>query len=249
MQQILTDRTVLRAMRAEAESARNYVEKYFCDTLLAVISDLLPDDHEPSGVELRCTVMLKAVEQLEEPDEREDFLSKLGELVDALKVRYLCLTTLASEQIPGLQYMQYLHGHSCQQDVFVLQTSLMPTETIRLQTQEEIDAGVAPKRSPKELAALEAQRHKQKLSYLEELLAVTADMPEEKLPISQEDIVQELACLDVVEPLLQCMNVRESPEARLQSAGVPVHPCVGVWAPETAVSLHTCLPSMRMMPT
>lgn len=86
MQQILTDRTLLRETRSAAEAARNYVETYFCDTLLAVISELLPDDHEPCGVELRSTVMIKAAEPVEEPDETEEFLCKLGELVDALKV-------------------------------------------------------------------------------------------------------------------------------------------------------------------
>lgn len=89
MQQILTDRTMLRGIRSEAESARNYVETYFCDALLAAISEVLPDDHEPCGLELRSTVMIKAVEAVEEPDETEEFLSRLGELVDALKVWHL----------------------------------------------------------------------------------------------------------------------------------------------------------------
>ena len=86
MQQILTDRKLLRGMRAEAENARNYVETYLCDALLAVVSELIPDDHEPAGHELRSIVMIRADEPVVEPDETEEFLSRLGELVDALKV-------------------------------------------------------------------------------------------------------------------------------------------------------------------
>jgi hypothetical protein len=96
LQQILIDRKMLRDMHAEAEKARNYVEMYFCDALLAVISELLPDDHEPSGHELHSIVMIKADGPVAEPDEAEEFLSRLGELVDALKAWHPLFPVLAS---------------------------------------------------------------------------------------------------------------------------------------------------------
>ena len=103
----------------------------------------------------------------------------------------------------------------------VSQASLVPTSTARPRGgDEEGDTTAAPKRSPKEIATLEKERQQQKLSCLEELLAVTADMPEIDLPLPQVDIVLELASFGTIQPALGCMDIRESAEARLQSAGV-----------------------------
>ena len=119
-------------------------------------------------------------------------------------------------------YQTTLHEHCGNVALCFLQASLVQTSTARPRNhEEEIDSDEAPKRSPKEVASLEKERQQQKLSCLEELLAVTADMPEMELPMSQADIVLELASFSVVEPLLGCMDIRESAEARLQSAGVP----------------------------
>lgn len=97
----------------------------------------------------------------------------------------------------------------------------MPTSNLRPRSNdEESDSDAAPKRSPKEVAALEKERQLQKMSCLEELLAVTTDMPETDMPLSQADIVMELASLCTVAPLLACMDIRDTPEARLQSAGM-----------------------------
>lgn len=97
----------------------------------------------------------------------------------------------------------------------------MQTSTVRPRSNDEVsDSNQAPKRSPKEVASMEKERQLQKLSCLEELLAVTADMPEMDLPLSQADIVLELASFGTVEPLLRCMDIRESPAARLQTAGM-----------------------------
>jgi hypothetical protein len=91
MRQVLTDRTMLRSMHAEAKAARNYTEMHFCDALLALIAEVLPDNHQPSGLELSTRVMTRAYEPVMEPNETEEFLGKLGELVEALKVcAYLC---------------------------------------------------------------------------------------------------------------------------------------------------------------
>lgn len=235
MQQILTDRTMLRSMRSEAEAARNYVETYFCNALLAVISELLPEDHEPCGLELRSTVMLKVAEVVEEPDETEEFLYRLAELVDALKVgQLLCFiispataTCISGHSLHDVgRVSNTVTAHRCGVAEFLivglLQASLVRTSTIRPRSKDdESDSIAAPKRSPKEIACLEKDRHLQKLSCLEELLAVTADMPEVVLPLPQADVVLELASFGTVEPLLGCMDIRESPEARLQSAGMP----------------------------
>jgi hypothetical protein len=102
-----------------------------------------------------------------------------------------------------------------------MQASMVPTSTVRPRCPDrQGDTDAAPKRSPKEVATLEKQRQLQKISCLDELLAVTADMPEMELPLSQADIVQELASFGTVEPTLGCMDIREPPDARLKSAGM-----------------------------
>lgn len=85
---------------------------------------------------------------------------------------------------------------------------------------DEVEAVVmAPRRSPKEMERLDSERRVQMLSCLEELLAVSAEMPEQEVPLPQADIIAELSEFGVVEPLVACLHVNSVPEARLQSAG------------------------------
>lgn len=78
---------------------------------------------------------------------------------------------------------------------------------------------VAPRRSPQEMARLESERRTQMLSCLEELLAVSAEMPEQQLSLPQADIIAELSASGAVQSLVACLHVKNIPEARLQSAG------------------------------
>lgn len=121
-----------------------------------------------------------------------------------------------------------------------LQASLVRTSVARPRNNdEETGSDEAPKRSRKEVASLEKERQEQKLSCLEELLAVTADMPEMELPMCQADIVLELASFGTVEPLLGCMDIRESPDARLQSAGVPLEHSIHAYTSLCILSVST----------
>lgn len=101
--------------------------------------------------------------------------------------------------------------------------------------------GTPPRRSPKEMERLESERRAQMLSCLEELLAVTAAMPEQELPMAQASIVTELAAAGAVEPLAACLNVNRLPVARLQSAGPVLCACCCLLGLDPAI-----LPATRM---
>lgn len=79
---------MLRQMHATAVAARNHVEAFFCDCLLDAVRELLPDDVEPAGADLRATVIVRAVEAQEVPDvaPEEELVAVLSQLVEALKV-------------------------------------------------------------------------------------------------------------------------------------------------------------------
>ena len=79
---------------------------------------------------------------------------------------------------------------------------------------------MAPRRSRKEMDELERARRAQMLSCLEELLAVSAEMPEQDLALPQTAIIAELSEVGAVEPLASCLHIGHLPDARLQSAGV-----------------------------
>jgi hypothetical protein len=88
MHQLVTDRALLRRMREEAERKRNYVEVHFCDALLATVREILPDNCEPTGFDLKATVILREAEEAPPPpDATEEFITALAGLVDALKVQ------------------------------------------------------------------------------------------------------------------------------------------------------------------
>jgi hypothetical protein len=96
----------------------------------------------------------------------------------------------------------------------------VPTHIVRPRNEGDKSSDAAPRRSPKEVAVMEKDRQQQKMSCLQELLAVTEDVSEIQLPLSQADVVSKLAILGTTKPLLACMDTRESPQARLQSAGM-----------------------------
>lgn len=106
---------------------------------------------------------------------------------------------------------------------------------------------LAPRRSPKEMEQLESERRAQMLSCLEELLAVSAEMPEHELPLPQADIVAELSAAGAAEPLVACLHVKNLPEARLHSAGTtwmscspgPAGACANSYSAVAAWSLRT----------
>lgn len=88
VRQLVLDREMLRQMHATAVAARNHVEAFFCDCLLDAVRELLPDDVEPAGADLRATVIVRAVEAQEVPDvaPEEELVAVLSQLVEALKV-------------------------------------------------------------------------------------------------------------------------------------------------------------------
>lgn len=94
MRQLVLDREMLRRMRAAASESRNHVEVFFCECLLTAVRELLPDDAEPTGADLRATVIVSAVEAQEVQDvtPEEELLAVLGQLVEALKVSILELS-------------------------------------------------------------------------------------------------------------------------------------------------------------
>eukprot|EP00892_Ulva_mutabilis_P003589 jgi/Ulvmu1/1601/UM111_0029.1 len=185
MRQLVVDRAMLRGMHSAAVAARNHVEAFFCDCLLAAVRELLPDDMEPTGADLLATVIVNAVETAESLDvaPEDELLAALAQIVQSLK------------------------------------RSLVKPSLSRPVDSDAPEATQAPpRRSPKEMERLESDRKSQMLSCLDELLAVTAAMPEQQLPLGQSDIVAELATAGTVEPLVACLHVKNLPAARLQSA-------------------------------
>ena len=79
-------------MQSAAIQSRNHVEMFFCECLLAAVRELLPDDVEPTGADLRATVIVRAVEpqDVQETTPEEELLAVLSQLVDALKVCLGC---------------------------------------------------------------------------------------------------------------------------------------------------------------
>lgn len=96
------DRTVLRAMKEEAELNKDYVDLFFCDVLLSLIREVLDDSVEPQGADLTATVVIKErhVDDAPPLDLRDQFLAGIPALLDVLEVRcseVLLLTRNVSE--------------------------------------------------------------------------------------------------------------------------------------------------------
>lgn len=121
VRQLVVDRGMLRSMHSAALAARNHVEAFFCDCLLAAVRELLPDDVEPTGADLRATVIINSVEGCDVPDvtPEEELLAALAQLVEGLKVRH---PTLVFPCCSGSTHTQAALSAGCQpQDLHRLQ--------------------------------------------------------------------------------------------------------------------------------
>ena len=88
MRQLVTDRALLRRMKQTAVEAKDYVAIFFCESLLAVVKNLLPDDSDPSGPDLDATIMIEAPGDEDPPDvaQSEALIASMPGLVARLKV-------------------------------------------------------------------------------------------------------------------------------------------------------------------
>ena len=194
MAQLLEDQAELRQREAEAEAKSNYVEAFFCSTLLHVISEHVPPDAVPSSAPVVLTPA--AVVDDVPLDAKEVFIDSVPQLVASL-VDALTPVNVANKADGAA----------------------------------DTDSASPPRKSRQELERLRKAKHRQLIGALDEMLAVSSAMPEVDLPLSQADVVATLAHADAVPPLVACVDVKQSGEARLRAAGalcmlvIACYPC------------------------
>lgn len=172
------------------------MEQSFALTLLEVLAPHLPSSEGLSAADLAAPVALKppAAPVDLELNAREAFLDSVPEVVASLADALAPVDPRNPEYLPAAA-----HG-----------ALTAPAAT------------VPPRKSKQQLAAEGRAKAQQLQAGLEELLAVTSDMPVEDYPLSQGEIVAELVAAGVLEPLVACLAMQQTPETRLQAAGAAI---------------------------
>jgi hypothetical protein len=96
-----------------------------------------------------------------------------------------------------------------------------PVDNGQVAGEGDTDAnGDVPPRKSKLQVAKEAKAKADALdSALDELLAVTSDMPEEDLPLTQAEIVSDVVFAGALEHLVRCLGIKQKADVRQRAAG------------------------------
>jgi hypothetical protein len=90
--------------------------------------------------------------------------------------------------------------------------------------EEEEESDMPPNKSPKVIDAELRKQHSDVLLALDDLLAITSDMPEVDLPLKADEIVGELLSGGVANSLVQWIDVSRPADTRLKAAGMSPEP-------------------------
>lgn len=106
--------------------------------------------------------------------------------------------------------------------VSALGDSLVPVDLRNKVNPDDGETGfgdILPHKSKQQVAKLQKEKQRQMLDAVEEMLAVTSDMPELDLPLTQGEIVSELVFAGVEQHLVCCLDTMHTADVRQQAAG------------------------------
>jgi hypothetical protein len=106
--------------------------------------------------------------------------------------------------------------------VSALGDSLVPVDLRNKVSPDDTEAGfgdIPPHKSKQQVAKLQREKQRQMLDAVKEMLAVTSDMPEQHLSLTQAEIVSELVSAGVEQHLVCCLDTTRSADVRQHAAG------------------------------
>ena len=209
--QLAADRAALQRLAAQATANADHVEAFFCEALLDTLSALLPDDSELTECEKAAIVMLQPEDTEPEVqlDAKEQFVEGLAQLVAAM-----------ADALTPVELTNSKCSESAPQTDTAKAAAFSSKKGKEAAGKHEDCDASPPRKSKQQVAKEQKAKAEQLSSTIQELLAVTSDMPEEDLPLSQAEIVAEAAFAGVVEHLVACLDIKRSDEIRQQAAGL-----------------------------
>ena len=207
---MLADKSVLQQLATLAAEEQDSVEESFALTMLEALSPHLPTSDQLSAADLATPVSLKpAAPPVDmELDARDAFLDSIPHVITSL-----------TDALAPVDIRNPLH--------LALASDA---------ANKPLDA--PPHKSKQQLASEAKGKAQQLQACLEEILAVSSDMPEEDFPLCQDEIIAELVAAGVLEPLVACLSLQQAAETRLQAAGAACTSFCICLKPLEASALH-----------